>query len=73
MINYKSYKLPGDAKLRVRVENIVATVSSKDKNTIDLYVAGVSVPFHIPVSDNDSATQLMDYTWERPMIEDKEE
>ena len=72
MINYKSFSLPGNAKLRVRAENIVATVSSKDKNTVDVYVAGLTLPFHIPVNDTVEARELMDYTWERHMGEDKE-
>lgn len=72
MINYKSFSLPGNAKLRVRAENIVATVSSKDKNTVDVYVAGLALPFHIPISDTVEARELMDYTWERHMSEDKE-
>ena len=73
MINYKSFKLPGNAKLRVRSENIVATVSSKEKNTIDIYVSGISVPFHIPVGDDESAREHMDYIWERPDDMDKED
>lgn len=73
MINYKSFKLPGNAKLRVRTENIVATVSSKEKQVIDLYVAGISIPFHIPISDDESAKENMDYIWERPSDIDKED
>lgn len=73
MINYKSFKLPGNAKLRVRTENIVATVSSKDKQVIDLYIAGIAIPFHIPISDDESAKESMDYIWERPSDIDKED
>lgn len=73
MINYKSFKLPGNAKLRVRTENIVATVSSKEKQVIDLYVADISIPFHIPINDDESAKESMDYIWERPNDIDKED
>ena len=73
MINYRKFKLPGDATLRVRAENIVATVSSKDKNTVDVYVAGLSVPFHVPIQEEDTPRELMNYIWEREHIEDKEE
>ena len=74
MINYKSFNLPGQGKLRVRTENIIATVSSKNKDVIDLYVSGIATPFHIPISDS-TARDLMDYTWERPDVyhEDKED
>ena len=73
MINYKSFRLPGQAKLRVRSENIVATVSSKDKHIIDIYVAGISTPFHVPIGDDESAKESMDYIWERPEDIDKED
>ena len=66
MINYKSFKVANDAKLRVRTENIVATVSSKSSNSIDLYVAGLDRALHIPVNESTNATELMDYIWERP-------
>ena len=66
MINYKSFKLTDGAKLRVRTENIVATVSSKTSNTIDLYVAGLDRALHIPVSDSKDATEVIDFIWERP-------
>lgn len=73
MINYKSFLLPGNGKLRVRSENIVATRSSKDTNTIDIYVNGISIPFHLPIDSNESARDIMDYIWERPNDIDKEE
>ena len=74
MINYKSFKLTDGAKLRVRTENIVATISSKSSNTIDLYVAGLDRALHIPVSDSMSATRVIDFIWERPNQEtDKED
>ena len=72
MINYKSFKVANDAKLRVRTENIVATVSSKSSNSIDLYVAGLDRALHVPVSDSAGASKLIDYIWERSEIENKE-
>ena len=77
MVNYKAFRLPGNAKLRVRSDNIIATVSSKDKNSVDLYVAGIATPFHIPVNPNKapyeddiSPKELMDRIWERSKHED---
>lgn len=73
MINYKSFKVGDGAKLRVKTENIIATMSSKNSASIDLYIVGLDRPLHIPVTDNSSATELMDYIWERSRIEDMEE
>ena len=71
MINYKSFSLPGNAKLRVRADRIVATVSSKDRKNIDLFIAGVDTPWHLPI---DSApSKVIDYVWERHNVENDEE
>lgn len=70
MINYKSFSLPGNAKLRVRADRIVATVSSKDSKNIDLFVAGVDTPWHLPI---DSApSKVIDYIWERREKEEED-
>ena len=71
MVNYKSFKLPGNGKLRVRADHIVATVSSKDSNYIDLFVAGVANPWHLPIDCVPS--KVIDYVWERHNIEDEGE
>lgn len=71
MINYKSFKLPGNGKLRVRADHIVATVSSKDSNNIDLFVAGVATPWHLPIDC--APSKVIDYVWERHNIEEEEE
>ena len=71
MINYKSFKLPGNAKLRVRADQIVATVSSKGTQTIDIFVNGVATPWHLPVEGPPS--KIMDYVWERHNIEEEGE
>lgn len=68
MINYKSFKLPGNAKLRVRADKIVATVSSKANNSLDVFVEGVANPWHIVLGD-DKPSQIIDYVWERHNIE----
>lgn len=71
MINYKSFSLPGNGKLRVRADHIVATVSSKDNKSIDIYVAGVVTPWHLPIEG--APSKVIDYVWERHNIEDEEE
>lgn len=70
MVNYKSFKLPGDSRLRVRADRIVATVSSKKANNITVYVDGVPNPLYIPFEG--APNKLMDYIWERSNIEEKE-
>lgn len=64
MINYKSFKLPGNAKLRVRSDHIVATVNSSNGKTLELFVAGVANPWHIPI-DEETHKEIVDYIWER--------
>ena len=73
MINYKSFKLPGNAKLRVRADHIVATVSSKDNGTTDLYVAGIALPWHIKMEDGKEVVDMIDYVWERHSKEEDED
>lgn len=72
MINYKSFNLAGNAKLRVRADKIVATKSSKSSSSIELYVEGVATPMHVPLGDLHPA-QLIDYIWERHNTEEGEE
>ena len=67
MVNYKSFKLPGNGKLRVRADAIVATVSSKGNRTIDIYVSGVPNYWHIPI-DGD-LSEVVDYVWDRKSVE----
>ena len=62
MINYKSFKISTNAKLRVRSDQIVATVSSKDNNVTEIYVAGMAFPWRV-ISDDSS--RVIDYIWER--------
>jgi len=72
MINYKSFKLPGDAKLRVRADKIMATVSSKGSRSIELYVEGIANPWHLPLGD-ESPTRMIDEIWERHSKEEEED
>lgn len=71
MINYKSFNLGAGAKLRVRADHIVATKSSKSSNQIELYVAGVAYPLHIPIEG--APSKVIDYVWEREHIEQEED
>ena len=72
MINYKSFNLPGNAKLRVRADKIIATQSSKASSTIELFIEGVAVPMHVPLGDT-PPSRLIDYIWERHNIEESED
>ena len=72
MINYKSFSLPGNAKLRVRADKIVATKSSKSSSSIELYIEGIATPMHVPLGDS-APSKLIDYIWERHNTEEGEE
>ena len=72
MIKYKKFRITDNATLRIKPENIIATVSSKDNSRIDLYVNGIGNPFHVFVNDDNSAKEIMDYVWERSDV-DKED
>ena len=65
MVNYKSFKLPGDAKLRVRTDSIIATVSSKASNSMEIYVANVTTPWRIRFENDQEVVDTVDYVWER--------
>ena len=67
MINYKSFDLGAGAKLRVRADHIIATKSSNGSNQIELYVAGIAYPVHIPIEG--APSKVIDYVWEREHIE----
>lgn len=73
MINYKSFKLPGNAKLRVRADQIVATVSSRASGTTDIYVSGVATPWHVKLDSNEEIVKTIDYIWERDKTEEDED
>ena len=73
MINYKSFKLPGNAKLRIRTDSIVATVSSKSSGIIDIYVSGVATPWHAKFNNDEEVIKTIDYIWERDKKEEDED
>ena len=63
-MNYKSFKISKNATLRVRIDRIVATVSSTGSSNIELYVAGVANPWHLVVDDNHSAAETIESIWD---------
>ena len=65
MKEYRKFKLPGNATLRVASNKIVATVSSKDSGNISLYVEGIVNPFHLPITEEHDAHEIIDYIWDR--------
>ena len=73
MINYKSFRLPGNAKLRVRTDSIVATVSSKASGTADIFVSGVAIPWHVQLDNDEEVIKTIDYIWERNKTEEDED
>lgn len=72
MTDYKSFKLPGDARLRIRSEKIVATVSSDGGRNVDIYCEGVAVPFHVEATKR-TPREMIDYIWNIPDFESEED
>ena len=72
MVDYKSYKLPGNGTLRIRAEKIVATVSSEKSEKIDIYCEGFNEPFHV-LATKHSPREVIDYTWNIPSFESEED
>lgn len=62
-MNYKSFKISKNATLRVRLDRIVATVSSPNSSNIELYVAGVANPWHLSIGDDHSAAEIVEFIW----------
>lgn len=54
-------KLNGNATLHVRKDKIIATVTGENCGMTDLYVDGVSLPWHIPstVTSTDSILEMI--------------
>ena len=73
MRDYRKFRLPGEATLRVAADKIVATVSSKTTNTVSLYLEGVANPFHLPITEEHTAHNIIDYVWERRQEEKDDE
>ena len=69
MIDYKSFKLTDKATLRIRTEKIIATVSSKDNDMIDIYCSDKEVPFHVQATKH-TPEEILDYVWGKMDNED---
>ena len=72
MTDFKSFKLPGNATLRIRSEKIVATNSSNGGEKVDIYCEGVAVPFHVETTKH-TPQELIDYIWNIPTFEEEED
>lgn len=72
MTDFKSFKLPGDATIRIRSEKIVATVSTKGGENIDIFCEGVALPFHVKATKK-TPNELIDYIWNIPTFENEED
>lgn len=72
MTDFKSFKLPGNATLRIRTESIVATVSRAGGEKVDVYCKGVATPFHIEATKR-SPSELIDYIWNIPTFESEDD
>ncbi len=69
MIDYKSFKLTDKATLRIRTEKIIATVSSKDNDMIEIYCSDKEVPFHVQATKH-TPEEILDYVWGKMDNED---
>ena len=72
MTDFKSFKLPGNATLRIRSESIIATVSTPGKDIVDIYCAGAAVPFHIQATKK-TPSEIIDYIWNIPNFESEDD
>lgn len=69
MIDYKSFKLTDKATLRIRTEKIIATVSSRDSDMIEIYCSDKEVPFHVQATKH-TPEEVLDYVWGKMDNED---
>ena len=60
---YKSFSLPGGGVLRINSSKIIATVSSGETGTIDIYCSDTSIPFHVMATKH-TPQEIVDYIWE---------
>ena len=63
MINTKTFKLPGDATLRIRTDRIIATVHSNGSNNIEIYCSDAPIPFHV-IAGEQTPEDITRYIWE---------
>lgn len=71
MTDFKSFKIAGNATLRIRSEKIIATVSSPDSKNIDIYCDGGNL-FHVQPTKK-SMPELIDYIWNIPNFESEDD
>jgi hypothetical protein len=72
MIDFKSFALPGGGTLRIRTEKIIATISSKGSDNVDIYCSDTAVPFHIKATKK-TPQELVDYIWNIPSFENEDD
>ena len=72
MVDYKTFKLPGEGTLRIRSEKIVATISSNNGQTVDIFCDGAPYPFHVKATKK-TPKEMIDYIWNIPSFEDEED
>lgn len=70
MTDFKSFKLPGNATLRIRSEKIVATVSAPGGSNVDIYCEGGSV-FHVQPTKK-TPIELINYIWDISDLESED-
>ena len=68
MADYKVFSIGSNAKLRIRTDSIVATVSSKTSGTMNIYCAHVANPWHINCENNENVDKMIDYIWKDAYI-----
>lgn len=66
---YKSFSLPGGGVLRINSNKIIATVSSSDTGTVDIYCSDTTIPFHVMATKH-TPQQIVDYIWDNHDTED---
>lgn len=63
MSNFKSFSLPGDSTLRIKTDEIIATVSSNEGHNVDIYVRGLDRPYHVQTTIH-TPEELINYIWD---------
>ena len=67
--NYKSFSLPGGGVLRINTGKIIATISSTQNNTIEIYCNDTAVPFRVEATKH-TPQEIIDYIWDNHDTED---
>lgn len=61
-IEYVTIPYGKDAKLRIRKDHIIATVSVPNSNRLDIYASGIDNPWHI--TDAEDVTYILKDIWD---------